>query len=161
METVKEYLDKLEINNSILAKLLKEVYINRVVYFREERVVYFYLTSKEVVSYELLDSFREELKVKLDYFKDIKLKIRYTGFDRKSNKDIIKRYWPNIIYILKSLCPSIAGWYKQVEYLCLDDLLKIKLPKGLFYERLVKQNVVHVLKNYTNRRSWNGHKNRD
>ncbi len=147
METVKEYLDKLEINNSILAKLLKEVYINRVVYFREERVVYFYLTSKEVVSYELLDSFREELKVKLDYFKDIKLKIRYIGFDRKSNKDIIKRYWPNIIYILKSLCPSIAGWYKQVEYLCLDDLLKIKLPKGLFYERLVKQNVVHVLKN--------------
>ena len=147
METVKEYLDKLEINNNILAKLLKEVYINRVVYFKEEKIVYFYLTSKEVVSYELLDSFRDELKMKLDYFKDIKIKIRYTGLDKKSNKDIIKMYWKNILYILKSLCPSIAGWYKQVEYLCLDDLLKIKIPKGLFYERLMKQNVVDTLKN--------------
>jgi len=31
METVKDYLDKLEIKNSILAKQLKETYINRVV----------------------------------------------------------------------------------------------------------------------------------
>ena len=54
METVKEYLDKLEINNNILAKHLKEVYINRVVYFKEEKIVYFYLTSKEVVSLSLI-----------------------------------------------------------------------------------------------------------
>jgi len=51
----------------------------------------------------------------------------------------------NIIYILKQLCPSIAGWYRQIEYLCIDDLLKIKLPKDLFYERLIKQNLVYVL----------------
>ncbi|MEG1311422.1 MAG: PolC-type DNA polymerase III N-terminal domain-containing protein, partial [Romboutsia sp.] len=146
METIKEYLDKLEINNNILSKQLNEVYINKVVYFKEDKIVYFYLTSKDVVNYELLEDFREELKEKLDYFRDIKLKIRYTGLDRKANKDIIKRYWMNIIYILKQLCPSIAGWYKQIEYLCIDDLLKIKLPKGLFYERLIKQNVVHVLK---------------
>ena len=38
METVKDYLDKLEIKNSILAKQLKETYINRVVYFKEDRV---------------------------------------------------------------------------------------------------------------------------
>lgn len=146
MESVKEYLDKLEINNNILAKQLKEVYIKKVVYFKEDKIVYFHLTSKDVVSNELLEFFREELKEKLDYFKDIKLKIRYTGLDRKSNKDIIKRYWVNIIYILKNLCPSIAGWQKQVEYLCIDDLLKIKLPKGLFYDRLMKQNIIHVIK---------------
>ncbi|RDY24753.1 PolC-type DNA polymerase III [Romboutsia maritimum] len=146
MESVKEYLDKLEINNSILLKQMKDVYINRVVYFKEDKIVYFYLTSKDIVSYELLDSFREELMNKLDYFRNIKLKIRYTGLDRKANKDIIKKYWSNIIYILKSLCPSIEGWKKQVEFLCLEDNLKIKLPKGLFYDRLMKKNIVHVLK---------------
>ncbi len=146
METIKEYLDKLEINNNILSSQLKEVYINKVVYFKEDKVVYFYLTSKTIMSYEVLEMFREELKEKLNYFQDIKIKIRYTGLDRKKNKDIIKMYWMNIIYILKQLCPSIAGWYRQVEYLCIDDLLKIKLPKGLFYERLIKQNVVYVLK---------------
>lgn len=49
------------------------------------------------------------------------------------------------MYILKYLCPSIAGWYKQVEFLCLEEELKIKLPKGIFYERLMK-NVTYVLK---------------
>ncbi|RDY26735.1 PolC-type DNA polymerase III [Romboutsia weinsteinii] len=146
MESVKDYLDKLEINNNVLGKQLKEVYINRVVYFKEDKIVYFYLSSKEIVSNELLDRFREELRDKLDYFKDIKLKIRYTGLERKANKDVIKKYWINIIYILRSLCPSIEGWRKQVEYLCLEDELKIKLPKGIFYERLMKKNVIHVLK---------------
>ena len=150
METVKDYLDKLEIKNSILAKQLKETYINRVVYFKEDRVVYFYLTSKSIISNEVLDMFVEELKFKLDYFKNIKVKIRYTGLDRKENKDIIKMYWMNILYILKQLCPSIAGWYKQVEYLCIDDMMKIKIPKGIFYDRLIKQNVVYVLKNILN-----------
>ena len=51
METVKDYLDKLEIKNSILAKQLKETYINRVVYFKEDRVVYFYLTSKSIIDF--------------------------------------------------------------------------------------------------------------
>ncbi|EGT4761915.1 hypothetical protein DD099_09520, partial [Clostridioides difficile] len=48
MESIKEYLDKLEINNSGLGKQLKEVYINRVVYFKEDKIVYFYLTSKDI-----------------------------------------------------------------------------------------------------------------
>ena len=146
MDSVKENLDKLEINNTILSKQLKEAYIQKVVYFKEDKIVYFYLTSKDIVSYELLDKFRDELLYTLDYFKDIRVKIRYTGLDRKTNKDIIKRYWNNILYILKSLCPAIEGWYKKVEYMCLDDVLKIKLPKDLFYEKLMRKNVIHVLK---------------
>ena len=71
------------------------------------------------------------------FFNDIKIKISYTGLDRKENKDLIKMYWANIVYILKSLCPSISGWYKQIEYLCIEDYLKIKLPKGIFYDRLM------------------------
>ena len=30
--------------------------------------------------------------------------------------------------------------------MCLDDVLKIKLPKDLFYEKLMRKNVIHVLK---------------
>ena len=56
----------------------------------------------------------------------------------------------NIVYILKALCPSIAGWYKQIEYLCIEDNLKIKLPKGLFYDRLMKLNIAYVLRSRLN-----------
>ncbi|MGL5328391.1 MAG: PolC-type DNA polymerase III [Peptostreptococcaceae bacterium] len=145
MDSVKEYLEKLEINNSILEKQLKEVYIKKVVYFKEDKIVYFHLTSKDIVGNELLDKFREELLYSLDYFKDIKIKIRYTGLDRKTNKDVIKRYWNNILYILKSLCPAIEGWYKKVEYMYLDDTLKIKIPKDLFYEKLIRKNAQQVI----------------
>ena len=147
MDLVKDYLDKLEINNTILAKQLKEVYIQKVTYFKEDKIVYFYLSSKDIVPYELIEKFREELAEKLEYFREIKIKIRYTGLERKTNKDIIKRYWNNILYILKTLCPAIEGWYKKVEYMYLDDMLKIKLPKDLFYEKLIRKDVVNVLKN--------------
>ena len=150
METVKDYLDRLEINNNILNKQLKDVYVSRVVYFKEDKIVYFHLTSKSIISYEVLEDLKEDLKLKLSYFKDIKIKISYTGFDRKENKDIIKMYWMNIVYILKALCPSIAGWYKQIEYLCIEDSLKIKLPKGLFYDRLMKLNIASVLSSRLN-----------
>src|SRR5699024_10706321 len=48
------------------------------------------------------------------------------------------------------LCPSISGWYKQIEYLCIEDNLKIKLPKGLFYDRLMKLNIAYILKSRLN-----------
>ena len=115
MESVKDYLDRLEINNNILNKQLKDVYVSKVVYFREDKIVYFHLTSKSIISYVHLDTLKEELKLKLSYFKDIKIKISYIGLDRKENKDIIKMYWMNIVYIFKALCPSIAGWYKQIR----------------------------------------------
>lgn len=147
MDSVKEYIDRLEINNSILDKQLKEVYIQRVVYFKEDKIVYFYLTSKDIVLHDFLDMLREELSAKLDYFRDIRIKIRFTGLERSKNKDVVKKYWSNILYILKRLCPAIAGWQKQVEYMCIDDDLKIKLPKNIFYERLMDKNIIRVLNN--------------
>ncbi|MDR0879313.1 MAG: PolC-type DNA polymerase III [Clostridioides sp.] len=150
MQTVKEYLDKLEINNSILERQLKEVFIKKVVYFKEDKIVYFYLTSKDIVSHDFLNVFRDELAGKLDYFKEIRIKIRFTGYERAKYKDIIKKYWVNIIYILKTLCPSISVWQKNVEYMCIDEDLKIKLPKEMFYDRLMERNVVSVLKNVLN-----------
>ncbi|MCU9815920.1 hypothetical protein LEQ07_13390 [Paraclostridium sp. AKS73] len=57
------------------------------------------------------------------------------------------KYWSNILHILINLCPSLSGWVKKVEYMCIDDTLKIKLPSDLFYRRLINQNAIQVLKN--------------
>ncbi|WP_455538242.1 PolC-type DNA polymerase III [Terrisporobacter sp.] len=147
MDNVKDYLEKLEIKNVRLEKQLKEVQVSKVVYFKEDRIVYMYLISKEIISHEILDLLREELLGKLEYFKNIRIKIKFTGFGRKSEKDIIKAYWNNIIYILKKICPSIEGWKRQVEYMCLDNMLKIKIPKEIFYEKLKKNNIEEVIRN--------------
>ena len=147
MDDIKDYLDKLEIKNSRLEKQLKEVQVSKVVYFKEERIFYMYLASKDIISHEILDELREELLGKLKYFKNIRLKIKFSGFGRKSEKDIVKVYWHNILYILKKICPAIEGWKKQVEYMCLDNMLKIKIPKDIFYEKLKKNNIEDVIRN--------------
>ena len=141
MDNIKDYLEKLEIKNSRLEKQLKEVQVSKVVYFKEDRIIYMYLLSKEIISHEILDELREELLGKLKYFKNIRIKIKFTGFGRKSEKDIVKAYWHNILYILKKICPAIEGWKKQVEFMCLDNMLKIKIPKEIFYEKLKKNNI--------------------
>ena len=87
---------------------------------------------------------------KLGIFKDIKIKITYLGLNKKENKDIIKMYWNNIFYVLKSICPSISGWYKKVEYMCIEDILKIKIPKKIFYDKLIQNNIQQNLKNIIN-----------
>ncbi len=147
MDNIKDYLEKLEVKNSRLEKQLKEVQVSKVVYFKEDRIVYMYLLSKQIISHEILDLLREELLDKLKYFKNIRIKIKFTGFGRKSEKDIVKAYWHNILYILKTICPAIEGWKKQVEFMCLDNKLKIKIPKEIFYEKLKKNNIEDVIRN--------------
>ena len=137
---------KMDISNTSLIKKMEDVYIKKVIYFKENKTVYFYLSSKDVVPYEYLERAQREIKAKNKYFKEIKFKIEYTGFDRKSEKDIMKKYWPNIVYILKSICPSISGWQKEIEYLCIDNKLKIKIPKGIFYQRIMNKNITTTLK---------------
>ncbi|MGL5507773.1 MAG: PolC-type DNA polymerase III N-terminal domain-containing protein, partial [Paraclostridium sp.] len=150
MESIKEYLERLEINNNILVKQLEDVNITKVTYFKEEKLIYIYLSSKNIISYENLNMLCEELKMKLTYFNDVKIKIRYIKLEKQKTKDIIKKYWSNILYILKTLCPSISGWSKHVEHMCIDDTLKIKIPDELFYTRLMNQNAIQVLKNIFN-----------
>lgn len=147
MDNIKDYLEKLEIKNSRLEKQLKEVQVSKVVYFKEDKIFYMYLVSKDMISHEILDELREELLGELKYFKNIRLKIKFNGFGRKSEKDIVKAYWHNILYILKKICPAIEGWKKQIEYMCLDNMLKIKIPKAIFYEKLKKNNIEDIIRN--------------
>ena len=147
MDQIKDYLTKLEISNKKLEKHLKEVIVNKVVYFKEDRIFYMYLTSKEMISHEILDELRDEFLNKLSYFKNIRIKIKFTGFGRKSDKDIVKSYFHNILYIIKKICPAIEGWKKQVEYMYLDNILKIKIPKEIFYEKLKKHNIEAIIRN--------------
>ena len=147
MDSINDYLSKLKIENDFLYKRLKDVLVTKVVYYKENRIFYMYLSSKEIISYDILSSLREALLDELDYFSDIKIKMRYNGLSRKSNKDVVKKNWDNILHILRDICPAIEGWRKQVEYMCIDDTLKIKIPKSIFYDKLKSKNCEHIIHN--------------
>ncbi|MCU9815921.1 PolC-type DNA polymerase III N-terminal domain-containing protein [Paraclostridium sp. AKS73] len=65
METIKDYLEKLEIDNTILNKQLADVDVTKIIYFKEERIIYIYLSSKNIISYIYTDMLREEIKKNL------------------------------------------------------------------------------------------------
>ena len=72
--------------------------------------------------------------------------MRYNGLSRKSNKDIVKKNWDNILHILKDLSPAIEGWKHNVEYMCIDDTLKIKIPKSMIYDSLKSKNCEYIIR---------------
>lgn len=86
METIKDYLEKLEIENNILNKQLVDVDVTKVIYFKEEKIIYIYLSSKNIISYIHTDMLREEIKEKLDYFSDVKIKVRYVKLEKQKQK---------------------------------------------------------------------------
>ena len=146
MDSIKDYLSKLEIKNDFLYKKLSDVFVTKVVYYKENKTFYIYLSSKEIISYDILSSLREALLEELDYFSDIKIKMIYNGLSRKSNKDIVKKNWDNILHILKDLSPAIEGWKHNVEYMCIDDTLKIKIPKSMIYDSLKSKNCEYIIR---------------
>ena len=146
MDSIQDYLKKLEIKNDFLYKKLSDVLVTKVVYYKENKIFYIYLSSKEIISYDILSSLREALLEELDYFSDIRIKMRYNGLSRKSNKDIVKKNWDNILHILKDLSPAIEGWKHNVEYMCIDDTLKIKIPKSMIYDSLKSKNCEYIIR---------------
>ncbi|MFR2270455.1 MAG: PolC-type DNA polymerase III, partial [Clostridium sp.] len=132
--------------NDFLYKKLSDVFVTKVVYYKENKTFYIYLSSKEIISYDILSSLREALLEELDYFSDIRIKMRYNGLSRKSNKDIVKKNWDNILHILKDLSPAIEGWKHNVEYMCIDDTLKIKIPKSMIYDSLKSKNCEYIIR---------------
>ena len=58
MDSINDYLSKLKIENDFLYKRLKDVLVTKVVYYKENRIFYMYLSSKEIISYDILSSLR-------------------------------------------------------------------------------------------------------
>ena len=50
MDSIKDYLSKLEIKNDFLYKKLSDVFVTKVVYYKENKTFYIYLSSKDIIS---------------------------------------------------------------------------------------------------------------
>ena len=46
MDSIKDYLSKLEIKNDFLYKKLSDVFVTKVVYYKENKTFYIYLSSR-------------------------------------------------------------------------------------------------------------------
>ncbi|OPJ57129.1 PolC-type DNA polymerase III [Alkalithermobacter paradoxus] len=150
MEKLKEYLDKLNIVNINGNIDLKNMFLKKILYFKENRTIYLYITSKNIINLRDIESLEELIKSKLDYFNNIKIKIRYDISHKEDMGKIIQLYWNNITHVIKSLMPSSSFMFNDIVWKIEKSTLYIEIKDELLYKRLISKNAPYSIKNIIN-----------
>lgn len=109
--------------NDIKTRFGESVYLEKIVYFKEDKRVYFYLFANKIIFLKDLDDLKKELKKKLKVIKDVKFKMNY---EIKDGNNFIFDYISNIEYSLKKLAPSLNKKTLNIEFNKNEILLNIK-----------------------------------
>ena len=126
-KNILEEFDKTEIEKSILDK--------------ESQTCHIYLTSDEIILEDRLARLENKVKNKLcPPLNSVKLECRFTGLEKKSLKDIMKRYWPNIKELIYSCIPLLFV-HDDLEHMTSGNVLKIKAPDEYILTRLVDKEI--------------------
>ena len=147
MKNFIDFLESIEITKESMIRGFEDVVIDRVLFKKKSGICIFYLSCKSVILHERLENIKREIEKKLcPPINSIKIISKIDGYEKKALKNIIKKYWPNIFYLIKQNCPSVLAYNKDLEHLCLDDILKIKAPNEFIFKRLKEKNIDDKIK---------------
>ncbi|KXZ39809.1 DNA polymerase-3 subunit alpha [Alkalithermobacter thermoalcaliphilus JW-YL-7 = DSM 7308] len=148
MKSLAEYLQKLGIKNTNIDS--NNIFIERIVYFKENKDINIYLNSKHILSYKTITQLEKEITESLRYFNKIKIKMRYVIEENESNHESLKKYWDNILYIITTLVPSSCFACEDITWNIYNDILYIHIEDKMLYERLIHKNAMYCIKNAIN-----------
>lgn len=149
MENFSSYLKKIKIDISKFVSL-DNVLIEKVIYFKEEKKVYFNLLSDNIIKLQDIKEVQDLMRNKLKTFKDLKLNMIY------NNKDFdIKDLFDDILYIIKDVVPSSAIFLKDIEYKLHEEKLILEIKNEMLYKRLLEKRVSNSISNFLNNYSIN------
>lgn len=147
MESLLDVFQKLDIHKKGFKKDFEDATVTKISINKKNGKIKFYLSSKNVISHELLDEAKYEVSKKIKQKKDdigFTVSIKYN--EKKDRKDLIKTYWKNIFYLMKLECPSIRAYSDSVEYMFLKEELKIKAPNRMIFNRLLEKKLDQKIK---------------
>ncbi|SHJ44293.1 PolC-type DNA polymerase III [Tepidibacter formicigenes] len=150
MEGIKEYLTKIGLDKVKLDSTFNNVCIKKILYFREDKIVYIFLESNKILKINTLKKLEIEIKNKLDYFNSIRIKVRYKDLDINNIINILDSYWNNILFVIKSLVPSINCICNEIKWKYEDNSFKISINDEILYKRLTIKNASYSIKNIIN-----------
>ena len=143
MERLVDFLRHIGFANEKLLVGLDEVEIENCIYNKDTKIAKFVLISKEVLPVNRIDKVRSGLEklLKKQYIRSVEFSFKYIGLNKKGNKDMIKKLWPNIFDEVRKASPFVYIYGKDVEHIYIDDRLKIKAPDEFIYESFKEKNL--------------------
>ena len=143
MERLVDFLRHIGFANEKLLVGLDEVEIENCIYNKDTKIAKFVLISKEVLPVKRIDKVRSGLEklLKKQYIRSVEFSFKYIGLNKKGNKDMIKKLWPNIFDEVRKASPFVYIYGKDIEHIYIDDRLKIKAPDEFIYESFKDKNL--------------------
>ncbi|KXB69791.1 PolC-type DNA polymerase III [Peptostreptococcus anaerobius] len=143
MERLVDFLRHIGFANEKLLVGLDEVEIENCIYNKDTKIAKFILLSKEVLPVNRIDKVRSGLEklLKKQYISSVEFSFKYIGLNKKGNKDMIKKLWPNIFDEVRKASPFVYIYGKDVEHIYIDNRLKIKAPDEFIYESFKDKNL--------------------
>ncbi len=143
MERLVDFLRHIGFANEKLLVGLDEVEIENCIYNKDTKIAKFILLSKEVLPVNRIDKVRSGLEklLKKQYIRSVEFSFKYIGLNKKGNKYMIKKLWPNIFDEVRKASPFVYIYGKDIEHIYIDDRLKIKAPDEFIYESFKDKNL--------------------
>lgn len=122
----------LELENKKLLDLdIMKIYINSA-----KKTFKLIVHCDEIISEKDLEVLEQALKLKFYKFKDVNVSVRY-NLKQTDQNDILKLYFPNIIFLIKRDIPSSSAWLDSIEWSIEKNTLIISVNNYI---------AVHILK---------------
>ena len=147
MLTLYDYLLKMGIKEQSNKIKTKEIFFNKIVYYKENKAIDIYVSCKKIQNSEELKKLELLTKKQLKYFQEVKLILTYNELDINNVYSMLTEYWDNILFVLKTLVPSISFLPNELSWNIKDRNLEICLCDEILMNRLNSKNAQFSLKN--------------
>ena len=110
---------------------IEKIYINA-----SKKTFKLIINSNQIINLKDIEILEKSLKSKFYKFNDVNINIKYNLIDIDKN-DILKRYFPNIIFLIKKEIPSSTVWIESVNW---------SIDKNTFTLSINNEIAIHILK---------------
>jgi len=146
-----DFLIKIGLDNKNLIEEFDKINIEKSILDKSTQICTIHLVSDEIIMIDRLTRLEDKVKKKLcPPLSSIRMECRFRGLEKKTLKDIMKSYWPNIKKLLYSNVP-ILYVHEDLEHMTRGNCLKIKLPEDYIYFRFVNQKIDKKIKEMVKR----------
>jgi len=127
-------------------KILTQSTITKVEISTRQRLWRVHLTLPALVTRDQIRFLEEELSRHLGGLARCRLFLQY-AFQDTDPEDIIKGYWPEIVFLLSEKYPSLEGWLQKAEYSFEDGILTIKVHNQVGQQLLANKGCDRFINN--------------